>query len=623
MERGFGAVFDERAARIIRGRPHLWSWLAAVVLVPLTWHRVWQRPPFLPVADFDASWQAALHLVAHERLSFGGDVVFPYGPLGFLALPVLYFGSTAGLAFVAVTLGRLALLALVLRGALRAFPWPVALVLAYVVGTLPIWDTDLPLAALLFCAVLALERSDSLAADLLVALAGPLVALQLLVKTNVGLVAAVIAVAALAGALPRARLGLAAVWAPFSFAATFVLLWLASGSALGDIPAWIRSGKAFVAGYSQGLALEASGLGWNYGVAAAMLVLLAGAVWVAAASLALRPRAGLVVVALAFAYGYFKEGFVRHDVHATFFFGAIATAAVAFARRPISRWVALVVVALGVAGVLRTGHAGAGFFNPVSAARAYGFEVRALVQPGRRRSLTARAKADVRAAVALDGRTLALLRGRTVHVEPYATDAIWAYGLDWRPLPVFQENVVDTTSLDARNVGVLRSAAAPERILRERVATVDGEAPQLEAPGTFLELLCRYRLLAASGRWQVLALGADRCGSPRLLGSVDVSPGARVRVPTAGPRDVVFARLHLSRPFLTRIGDALFKPLLTPRIVVDRRSYRFRPTTASDPQVLRVPAAAGWSPLRASSFRLEHWGWRYRVDFYAVALAPR
>jgi hypothetical protein len=593
-----------RLRRLTVERPQLWFWVASIALVPLTWHRVWQMPPFLPVNDFDGSWQAGLHLAAHQRLSFGGDLLFPYGPLGFLSLPVLYFTSTAALSFVFVSLARVALSALVLRAALRSFPWPLAVVLAYVVGALPVWDSDLLLVGLLFLAVGALERPEWVGSDLLLAFAGPLVAVQLLVKTNPGIVGAVLVVVA-ALVLTSNRVLLA--WLPLSFAGSFVVLWPAAGGSFSDIPAWAHSGEAFVAGYSQGLALEAHGLRWNYAVAAAMLALLAYCVWSRAAELPRRRGVAVALVALAFSYGYFKEGFVRHDVHATFFFGAVATAALAFARRPYARWAALAVVVLGAVGAVRTAHVSARYFDPVPPVRAYQFEARTFVQSGRRHELLASSKADVQRSLGLDAATLGALEGRTVHVDPYATIAVWAYGLDWRPLPVFQENVVDTPYLDRRNARLLASADAPERILRERVATVDGEAPQLEAPRTFLVTLCYYRVLRSAGRWAVLARTGDRCGRERRLGSLSVPPGESVDVPSGRADEIVYARFHLHRPFFRRIADALFKPTQTPRIVLDGRSYRFRPTTAGDPQV-----------LHARRFRLDDWPWSYRVDFFAV-----
>jgi hypothetical protein len=590
--------------RLAYERPRLWFWLASLALVPLTWHRVWQLPPFLPIVGFDPSWHAGLHLAAHERLSFGGELVFPYGPLGFLALPVLYFTWTAAAGFVLVSLGRLALSALVLRAALRSFPWPVAALLAYVVLALPVWGSDLILAALVLSALAALEQPDGREARLFLVLAGPLAAAQLLVKTNVGVVAAIVVAVAGLG-LTSNKLLLAGL--PLSFTATFAVLWVAAGGALGDIGAWIEAGYAFVSGYSQALALEAPGLRWNYPVAAAMLVLLAFVVWAHAATLPLRSRVAAALIALAFAYGYFKEGFVRHDVHATFFFGALATAAVAFARRPLGRWAGVAVVALAVAGVAGTAHVSAKYFDPVSAARAFQFELRTFPRSARRHALISGARADVRRSLGLDRPTLRLLRHHTVHVDPYATSAVWAYRLDWRPLPVFQENVVDTPYLDRRNASFLASARAPEMILRERVPTVDGEAPWLEAPRTFLVTSCHYRLVRAAGRWQVLERTRNRCGAPRRLRSLSVARGETVRVPAGRPQEIVYARFHLHRPFLRRVADALFKPTTTPRIVLDGRSYRFRPTTAGEPQV-----------LRARSFRLAGWGWSYRVDFYAV-----
>jgi hypothetical protein len=186
---------------------------------------------------------------------------------------------------------------------------------------------------------------------------------------------------------------------------------------------------------------------------------------------------------------------------------------------------------------------------------------------------------------------------------------------------------VDTEYLDHRNADFLASRRAPERILRENVPTVDGESPELEAPATFLAMVCRYVQLRATGRWQVLARAGDRCGRPRRIGSVRADPGRDVRVPAAGARELVFARIHLRRPLLRRIADALYKPTSIPAIVLDgSRRFRFRPTTAGDPQVLRMPRSAGYSPafggtLDTGRFRLVHWPWSYRVDFYAVSLA--
>lgn len=69
------------------------------------------------VPGADAQWVAGLNLAAHQHLQFGTDVVWTYGPLGYLGIPLyLFFGQwVATTAFtVAVHLGILGCVAVLL-----------------------------------------------------------------------------------------------------------------------------------------------------------------------------------------------------------------------------------------------------------------------------------------------------------------------------------------------------------------------------------------------------------------------------------------------------------------------------------------------------------------------------
>jgi hypothetical protein len=44
----------------------------------------WQVALMHPFVGLDASWQAALYMAAERGLGFGTQIVFTYGPLGFL-----------------------------------------------------------------------------------------------------------------------------------------------------------------------------------------------------------------------------------------------------------------------------------------------------------------------------------------------------------------------------------------------------------------------------------------------------------------------------------------------------------------------------------------------------------
>ena len=100
---------------------------------------------------------------------------------------------------------------------------------------------------------------------------------------------------------------------------------------------------------------------------------------------------------------------------------------------------------------------------------------------------------------------------------------MWAYPeLKWRPLPVFQNQLVLSRALDQVNADALSGTNGPERILRAKPTIVT------QAPETTLALLCGYRHLRAAGNWQVLARApTSRCGEAREL--------ERVRVRTIGP----------------------------------------------------------------------------------------
>ena len=47
-----------------------------------------------------------------------------------------------------------------------------------------------------------------------------------------------------------------------------------------------------------------------------------------------------------------------------------------------------------------------------------------------------------------------------MHLDPSEAAAVWAYELDWRPLPVFQPYIAWTQDLDERNAEAVASRTA-------------------------------------------------------------------------------------------------------------------------------------------------------------------
>ncbi len=62
----------------------------------------WPVAEASPSIAIDPSWIVGLQLAARQRLQFGHDIVFTYGPLGFLGFSQPYLGWTSAAAFLFV-----------------------------------------------------------------------------------------------------------------------------------------------------------------------------------------------------------------------------------------------------------------------------------------------------------------------------------------------------------------------------------------------------------------------------------------------------------------------------------------------------------------------------------------
>jgi hypothetical protein len=403
--------------------------------------------------------------------------------------------------------------------------------------------------------------------------------------------------------------------------------WLVTGNRLGDIIEWWRRSAALVAGYTGGVASDAPGQEWEYFAAALLLVALGRLVWRHARSFPTRSRVGLLTVTVVFVFASFKHGFVAPPGHSLYFFSSLAILVLAFRwRRPLLPAAFATSAAALVLVVATPDTEWSALFRPLDAAKSAGGQLLTVVDAGRRARLTVRSREAVKAALGVDPRLIRQLRGHTVHVDPYLTSAVWAYDLQWRPLPVFQAPSAYTAYLDNVNADTLASAEAPERILRHRLPTRENFTPEFETPASFLAMLCNYREVEAVGNWQVLAhTKATRCGAPRPLGTVKGSASIPVSVPRGRVTDVVYARFRLSQSLGDRVLMLLYKKPLPPSALFDDGSSQLIQATAGNPHVLHVPRVAGFSPgfggqVNRKTVTLEGVSSSFEVDFYALPL---
>ncbi len=565
--------------------------LAALVLVPLL-----ELPDDLVPREtgIDPSYRWALAVIAAQGVTaHGNEIVFPYGPLGDLLVPVDVGRRPAWalLASLLLAVGMALPLAVAWRAGRVAAPL-LALALfhfAYVLG-LP---KESRVVAVVLLA-LAAARDDPRLRAALFALAGLAAGFGLLAKFSIGVIGSGALAAGLTVELARREAGARAA-VTSALAAFFAPLALALVAVFGSIGAaarWLRGSLELASGYGEAMSLPGSPAVRLAGVAA--LVASAGMLALGARRcrrLAALVPAGLLVLVLAF-----QHGFVRQDNHVVIFFSstAMVLAAAALAARDRRA-----LVAVGVAGVLLAGTIPIGYakvferspgFAAAMARRATGLQgVRRLVRiaewPQSRAALAESSERALRE-VALPAAWTARIRSErgTVDAFPWDIAPILHAGLAWRPQPTLQSYTAYTPWLDDLLARHWAGDRAPRFVVGD-LAGIDGRHPFFAAPRAARALLSNYRLAAVERGGRRLLLertAAPRLEDPRPAGTVEARPGAWIEVPRA--RGAVFARIVWRPTFAGRLASLATG---TPPALIEleredgtRASYRFLPRTA-------------------------------------------
>jgi hypothetical protein len=601
----------------------------AILLAILTW----PVTSITPVTGLDPSWQIGMHEAAARGLDFGSDIGFTFGPLGYLVIPQAVTGWTGVLSLAATFAVRVVTAWLLLAAARRALGSLVLAVPAAYVGAALL--TDIPealgtlavlVAVLLVHAPVAGRRGEVLAVCLGVA-AGAL----LLVKFNAGTMAVAVfgVAAAVQGvswrrSLPRWAAGLAG---------TTLALWVLTGNGLQDLPRWGSWSMSFGSGYAGGLMFEQPGAAWQTALfLAGGAALLALAAWNGRGGSWPVRAAGLAVLAFGL-WVAFKHGFVRHDpphVLASFAALAVLPLAIAWRDRP-TRVAAVALTVVSLVAFARTADVGVGdVLSPSGRPGALYDQAAVTVDAPRRRRHMDDARAAARAQLAVDPRIIAAIGDEGVHIAPHETSVVWAYGLTWRPMPVFQSYAAYTAALDAANRRRLEGDDAPRFVLRADVDRIDRHTQTWESPGENLALLCRYRQRILSGPWELLERVPDRCSTPRLVATAEIEAGRELTVPRSRPDEILYAELGWRMPLGERLRSALYRPSTLPYVRLVGEGLDLTPQLPADlfggPLVLRAPITPTTPPLLARYLRVERWTWgtpsRLTARYLAVTQRP-
>ncbi|MFN2594207.1 MAG: hypothetical protein ABR579_04890 [Actinomycetota bacterium] len=623
----------EAATAGFESRATLWRWV--FVLVVVTWPIT--RISFTPAQGLDNSWQAGLHMAAHSGLQFGHDIVFSYGPLGWLTIPTMFFAWTGVLAWLFVGLTHVSLCATLLVLSRRRLGSPACYVVAFL-GALAahgLYTEVLPVIVFLWCCELLTWPESRTDRWWLAPAGGTIAAVAMLVKLNDGLAILAMTAITVIGVSINRRRDLPAYAA--SFVAGLCLAWLASLQSITNLWSYLTSSFQIVSGYSTAMGREEGGFHGDAVLAVVVVVLLTIAFRAAFSDVPRKRRRFLWVLLIAWLFFYFKQTFVHHDhIHGVVIFAAVLIACAGFLSSRVDRSMRAVILVGSVGCFLAVSGIGVwGFINPWPHLREAVFQTRVVANPTSRGSFIDSSRAAMQSNYQMDGQTLSVVEGGTVHVDPWEIGIAWAYPeIHWHPLPVFQSYSAYTQSLDQRNAEALESSDGPSLILRNTHNSLDDRNFRFESPAASLATVCNYKQVSVTDKFLVLGKTADRCSDPSFLGAATIHLQESVIVPAApGPDDLVYARISgVDSSLVQKVRALLFKSSEWSINQSGVGAFRLVPGTADDPLILRVPHSADYSPPFSlgpdtSSFFLVNQGFResrseMTVDFYAVKVNP-
>lgn len=543
-------------------------------------------------------------MAAHDGKQFGTEIVFTYGPLGFLREPWLFFsGWLSFLPYLydaVMFTGFCIALVSVTR---RRVGWLPAAVIALLLLLL-LEQTETVVAMVMFASVLIIERRPRDAALLLFSIAAGLLAgIELLGKLSVGPVIVIVLLLGLVGARAKLR-DFAAFFGALVISAAG--LWLLTGQAAADLPDYLVDSLQIVTGYSEAMSLYDQSPVINlYFVVATTIVTI---VWALEGRYKDR-RADLAAgaIALVVTVAFYKQAVIRIDgFHMAAFFALVSLLWIAIPPRrgllPLS--LAGLAVFAATASLYATSVKPGPGFDPLENVRTFVSDTRTALAPGRQDRRIEESRRELQDFYGLDARLRAEIGGEPASVDPWETMAAWAYELNWSPVPVFQNYSAYTSELDRLNSKVISSESGPARILRHigRNPNYPGRGIDIrvlawDPPEQAVATLCNFRTIGSSGKWQVLTRTANRCGSQVPAGVVESRFGETVRVPRPGPGEIVLVRIDGAEIHgLERIRSLLFRPRER-RVTAGAGSFRLVPGTAADGLILRsgpgVPESRG------------------------------
>ena len=511
----------------------------------------------------DASWMIALHKANIQGMIHGKDIVFTYGPLGFLTAPIfisrnqwMYSAAYTLLVYVLTLLG----FSLYVRKTKASLVDTVILTVIFIVifrAFCSSSDFGLPLSVFIFSYLYVLGGKRL---PLLFGLAF-LYSILPFIKFSYALMVFITGAAFLFVLVLDKRYKEALLFIISGLAAFIAISLLLLGSPEG-IVMYFNGCLQISGGYSDAMAVN----GDKYQLLFSVFAWLSYIVLFSYNAFKKR-RPDLIYLAFSFSLLFvsFKQGFVRHDLHVIYFYSTWMLVFALYYLRSFSQTkvvtyaVLLLILMMLYQYISISGdskrYTGTNIADKLKSIQlSYDFLRGVGIEEQK-----AKIKKFLGRYYSLKMETIKMLSGHAIDVFPWEVAVAQLYDFKWHPRPVFQSYSAYTGYLDSLNANHFSSAHAPEYVLYN-VGPIDGRYPFFDEPATFRILLQRYEPCARDGESIVLRRkDSVDTGTERYIGKTAAKFGEIIPLPKVDD-GLFFAKIHIKYNLLGYTLKFLFKP---------------------------------------------------------------
>ncbi|MBE34296.1 MAG: hypothetical protein CMI16_01830 [Opitutaceae bacterium] len=534
------------------------------------------RVPEFPAHDLDSSWRMALGKFFVEGRQFGTEVVFTYGPLGYVMGNTYWGGQWASLiswhAFLAVTFSTIIFWhGMRLSGYNRLFYFTF-----FFLFGLSYQDA----IQQIIIALLGLElikRSDRSWHWSSLVIVGLLVILSLIKFTNIVLCVALISLAAGLGYWTQ-RKWQTALHLPSIYAGMFILGWMLCGQHIFNLPAYFHSSWQISQGYQDAMGFSCPSLQLYLGLTVLGLVILHTFINLFSQTNRIRGFA-LTAGVGAFIYLNWKHGFIRADGHQVgFYFSAmtvIVTSVLMLEDGPkfrIPKQIILTVAGLtaliGMEAVL-PGLVSGGLGNTQHTINK-NIHFASNVEDSRR-GYDARLEKEQAFVEMLRSKSKTKIGDASVDVLGFEQSIAIFNGFNYQPRPVFQGYSAYTPYLSRLNYEYYAGDSAPEYVLF-KLQTVDFRLATMDDPHALRMLIQRYEYLFSEQGftiWQRKSEAFDaKTYEPKFIRKTTVRPLEQIIISDLNDQ-LIWVEIDYEFNFLGKLRRFFFKPPLVNLRIID------------------------------------------------------